>query len=136
VLDRTAALEMYAIWFISEVARRRVSYLRACLLKASWIFRNSATEPDLPISYNIAPSQPVLAIRFNPETKQRSLDTLLWGLVPCWSKDDKTGFINARAERIDLAPAFRRTFQKRRRLIPAFTNGKRRPRGKFPIRSK
>jgi hypothetical protein len=37
---------------------------------------------DLPISYNIAPSQPVLAIRFNPETKQRSLDTLLGGLVP------------------------------------------------------
>jgi hypothetical protein len=33
------------------------------------------------ISYNIAPNQPVLAIRYNPETKQRSLDTLLWGLV-------------------------------------------------------
>jgi hypothetical protein len=32
-------------------------------------------KPDLPISYNIGPSQPVLAIRFNPETKQRSLDT-------------------------------------------------------------
>jgi putative SOS response-associated peptidase YedK len=26
-------------------------------------------QPDLPISYNIAPNQPVLAIRFNPETK-------------------------------------------------------------------
>jgi SOS response associated peptidase (SRAP) len=70
---------------------------------------------DLPISYNIAPNQPVLAIRYNPETKQRSLDTLLWGLVPYWSKDDKTGFINARAERIDTAPAFRRPFHKRRR---------------------
>jgi putative SOS response-associated peptidase YedK len=53
----------------------------------------------------------VLAIRFNPDTKQRSLGTLLWGLVPYWSKDDKTGFINARAERIDTAPAFRRPFQ-------------------------
>ena len=39
-------------------------------------------QPDLPISYNIAPNQPVLAIRYNPETKQRSLDILLWGLVP------------------------------------------------------
>jgi len=76
-------------------------------------------QPDLPISYNIAPSQPVLAIRFNPETKQRSLDTLIWGLVPYWSKDGNTGFINARAERIDVAPAFRRPFQKRRCLIPA-----------------
>ena len=26
---------------------------------------------DLPISWNIAPSQDILAIRFNPETKQR-----------------------------------------------------------------
>ena len=75
-------------------------------------------QPDLPISYNIAPNQPVLAIRFNSETKQRSLDTLLWGLVPYWSKDDKTGFINARAERIDTPPAFRRPFHKRRCLIP------------------
>jgi putative SOS response-associated peptidase YedK len=29
------------------------------------------TQPDLPISYNIAPSQEVLAIRYKPETKQR-----------------------------------------------------------------
>jgi putative SOS response-associated peptidase YedK len=28
---------------------------------------------DLPISWNIAPTQDVLAIRLNPETKQRSL---------------------------------------------------------------
>jgi putative SOS response-associated peptidase YedK len=66
----------------------------------------------LPISYKIAHSQPVLAIRFNPETKQQSLETLQWGLVPYWSKDGKTGFINARAERIEIAPAFRRPFQK------------------------
>jgi putative SOS response-associated peptidase YedK len=77
------------------------------------------TQPDLPVSYNIAPNQPVLANRYNPETKQRSLDILLWGLVPYWSKDDKRGFINARAERIDAAPVFRRPFQKRRCLIPA-----------------
>jgi putative SOS response-associated peptidase YedK len=31
---------------------------------------------DLPISYNIAPTQDVLAIRFNPESKQRTLDVL------------------------------------------------------------
>src|ERR1700738_3016589 len=55
------------------------------------------SQPDLPISYNIAPSQEVLAIRFNPETKQRSLDRLRWGLVPYWAKDEKIGFkaINA-----------------------------------------
>src|SRR5258707_10340886 len=91
-------------------------------------------QPDLPISYNIAPNQGVLAIRFNADTKQRRLDTLLWGLVPYWSKDDKTGFINARAERIDTAPAFRRPFQKRRCLIPAdgFYEWKKTPEGKIP----
>src|SRR6266403_5110499 len=91
-------------------------------------------QPDLPISYNIAPGQPVLAIRFNPETKQRSLDTLIWGLVPYWSKDGNTGFINARAERIDVAPAFRRPFQKRRCLIPAdgFYEWQKTPGGKVP----
>ena len=91
-------------------------------------------QPDLPISYNIAPSQPVLAIRLNPETEHRSLDTLQWGLVPYWSKDGNTGFINARAERIDIAPAFRRPFQKRRCLIPVdgFYEWKKMPEGKIP----
>jgi len=35
-------------------------------------------ELDLPISYNIAPSQNVLVIRFNPKWAQRSLDDLRW----------------------------------------------------------
>jgi len=39
-------------------------------------------QTDLPISYNIAPSQQVLTIRFNPETRQRSLNALQWGLIP------------------------------------------------------
>jgi putative SOS response-associated peptidase YedK len=75
----------------------------------------------LPISYNIAPSQEVLAIRFNPETKQRSLDRLRWGLVPYWAKDEKIGFrtINARAETVDTAYSFRSAFEKRRCLVPA-----------------
>jgi putative SOS response-associated peptidase YedK len=49
-------------------------------------------------------------------------------------QDGKTGFINARAERIDTAPAFRRPFQKRRCLIPAdgFYEWKKTPEGKIP----
>ena len=72
------------------------------------------SQPDLPISYNIAPSQEVLAIRLNPETKQRSLDRLRWGLVPYWAKDEKIGFktINARAETVDSAHSFRSAFKK------------------------
>src|SRR4029077_3752196 len=47
---------------------------------------------DLPISYNIAPSQKVLTFRFNPETQARSLDALQWGLIPycgCTPKPSK-----------------------------------------------
>jgi putative SOS response-associated peptidase YedK len=61
-------------------------------------------QTDLPISYNIAPSQKVLTIRFNPETEQRSLDALQWGLIPYWAKDSKIDTyrtINARAETVD-----------------------------------
>jgi putative SOS response-associated peptidase YedK len=53
---------------------------------------------DLPISWNIAPTQDVLAIRFNPETKQRSLNALKWGLIPNWSKDPKIAFKNHQRE--------------------------------------
>jgi putative SOS response-associated peptidase YedK len=76
---------------------------------------------DLPICWNIAPTQDVLAIRLRPETKQRTSDTLRWGLIPNWTKDPKTAYktINARAETIDTAPSFRQAFKKRRCLIPA-----------------
>jgi putative SOS response-associated peptidase YedK len=47
---------------------------------------------NLPISYNIAPSQNVLAVRFNPKRAQRSLDALRWGLIPYWAKDPKIGY--------------------------------------------
>jgi putative SOS response-associated peptidase YedK len=78
-------------------------------------------QTDLPISYNIASSQKVLTIRFNPETQARSLDALQWGLIPYWVKDPKIAYrtINARAETVDKAPSFRQAFRKRRCLIPA-----------------
>jgi putative SOS response-associated peptidase YedK len=62
----------------------------------------------------------VLAIRFNPETKQRSLDALRSGLIPYWAKDPKimNKTINARVETVDTAPSYRQAFKKRRRLIP------------------
>jgi putative SOS response-associated peptidase YedK len=44
-----------------------------------------------------------------------------WGLIPFWSKDAKVGFstINAKAETVATAPAFREAFKTRRCLIPA-----------------
>src|SRR5262249_22481315 len=52
-----------------------------------YITYRSPKQTDLPISYNIAPSQKVLTIRFNPETRARTLDALQWALIPYWVKD-------------------------------------------------
>ena len=66
------------------------------------LFRTTNPLPDMAQpSWNIAPSQPALAVRRHPETGARHLDLLLWGLVPHWTKDLKAARrpINARAER-------------------------------------
>src|ERR1700682_354172 len=69
-------------------------------------------QTDLPISYNITPSQKVLTIRFNPETQARSLYALQRGVIPYWPKNPKIAYrtINARAETVDKAPSFRQAF--------------------------
>jgi putative SOS response-associated peptidase YedK len=76
---------------------------------------------DLPISYNIAPSQNVLAIRKDSQTGIHKFDVFRWGLIPNWSKDERIASetINARVETIDTAPAYRAAFRKYRCLIPA-----------------
>src|SRR5580700_5226955 len=93
-------------------------------------------ERDLPISWNIAPTQDVLAIRYNPESKQRTLDALRWGLIPHWAKDPKIAYktINARVETVDTAPSYRQAFKKRRCLIPVdgFYEWKKALGGKIP----
>lgn len=69
--------------------------------------------------YNIAPTQPVLAIR-QSETGGRQLAPLRWGLVPAWSKgpDSRYSMFNARAETVRTKPAYRNAFKRRRCLIP------------------
>lgn len=72
-------------------------------------------------SYNIAPSQDILAIRMSPESGQPEYTLPRWGLLPFWSKTSKTKFpmINARAEGIEKKPSFRGPFQYGRCIIPA-----------------
>jgi putative SOS response-associated peptidase YedK len=74
---------------------------------------------------NIAPSQKVLTIRFNPEARERSLDALHWGLIPYWAKDPKIAYrtINARAETVDKAPLFRQACSSSVRLDPGSSQG-------------
>jgi len=74
---------------------------------------------QLLLRYNIAPTQPLLAVR---ETNgQREAVSLLWGLIPSWSKDAKIAsrLINARSETAGTKPSFRAAFKRRRCLIPA-----------------
>ena len=66
--------------------------------------------------YNIAPTQPVLAI---PNDAKNTADFFLWGLIPSWAKDPSIGnkLINARGETIAEKPSFRGSFKYKRCLI-------------------
>jgi SOS response associated peptidase (SRAP) len=69
------------------------------------IFGTKNALSNYPARFNIAPTDPVLVVRFNQKTNERSLDALRWGLVPHWAKDLKFGArcINARAETVQTA---------------------------------
>ena len=71
--------------------------------------------------YNIAPTDPVWALRVCPGSDGPELVELRWGLVPFWAHDRKSAarMINARAETAASKPAFREGLRERRCLIPA-----------------
>ncbi|HEY0079550.1 MAG TPA: SOS response-associated peptidase [Pyrinomonadaceae bacterium] len=75
--------------------------------------------PETRPSFNIAPTQNVLAIRGGDAGRDAAW--LKWGLVPAWAKDASVGarLINARSETVAEKPSFREAFKKRRCLIPA-----------------
>ncbi len=68
--------------------------------------------------FNIAPTQPVLAI---PNDGNMTADFFVWGLIPFWAKDPSMGnrMINARAETLAEKPAFRGNYKYKRCLILA-----------------
>ncbi len=77
--------------------------------------------PDMPPRYNIAPTQPVAAVRQAAADQARELVMLHWGLIPFWAKDPKIGarLINARSETAADKPSFRTAFRRRRCLVLA-----------------
>lgn len=91
--------------------------------------------PFLP-KFNIAPSQQVPAV-IHDGTKNR-IGLLKWGLVPAWSKDERSaaGMINARAETLMTKAAFKRLLPTRRCILPAdgFYEWKQEEGGKKPMR--
>src|SRR6202521_3028439 len=76
---------------------------------------------NFPPHYNAAPGTELPVVRLNPKTGDRELGTLLWGLIPYWSKDRKIAWrcINARGETVKTTPAFRAAYKARRCLVPA-----------------
>ena len=105
------------------------------LLERFAIEETAVEEADYAASYNIAPSQDVLAV-VNDGTKNR-LGFLKWGLLPPWAKDEKIGhkMINARAETAAEKPSFRHAFKKKRCIILAdsFYEWRRTDEGKIPM---
>ncbi len=81
-------------------------------------FNVDATKFQTTSSYNISPTQKVLAVVHNERVR---LTQLHWGLVPFWAKNTQIGnrMINARAETVAEKPSFRNAFAKRRCLIVA-----------------
>jgi putative SOS response-associated peptidase YedK len=77
--------------------------------------------PDFRPSHNIAAQTYQPIIRLDRDTGEREVAMMRWGLVPFWSKDPKAGYstINAKAETITTAPAFREAIKNRRCLVPA-----------------
>ena len=104
-------------------------------MRARFGLDESAKVDDEP-RYNIAPTDPVLAVR-RRDDGGRELGRLRWGLVPGRWARDRSGrpLINARAEGIARQPAFRESFAERRCLIPAdgFYEWLEDERGKRPV---
>ncbi len=68
--------------------------------------------------YNIAPSQPIMAI---PNDGKNAADFFVWGLIPVWAKDPTIGsrLINARAETLAEKSSFRGAYKYKRCLVLA-----------------
>lgn len=99
--------------------RSRAELLQEFDVDDSW------ADPELPASYNVAPTQTSAVVVCRPPRDNtaaapvRQLRNLRWGLVPSWAKDPKVGsrMINARAETLTEKPAFRRAYASRRCVL-------------------
>jgi putative SOS response-associated peptidase YedK len=104
-------------------------------LRARFDLSESAQLAEEP-RYNIAPTDPVLAVR-REEDNSRRVGRLRWGLLPGRWAERRSGppLINARAETLVSQPAFAESFRARRCLLPAdgFYEWRSDERGKRPV---
>jgi len=97
---------------------------------------SESAEIDQKPRYNVAPTDPVLAIRLN-RGGEREPGILRWGLIPHFADPEDFGrlLINARAETVAEAAAFRDAFATHRCLIVAdgFYEWREEETGKKPV---
>jgi putative SOS response-associated peptidase YedK len=100
------------------------------------LFGATGELPNIAPNWNTAPTQASAVVRRHPDTGERRLDPLRWGLLPHFTKDLKaaTRPINARAETVATSGMFRGALASRRCLVPAdaFYEWKAMPDGKQP----
>lgn len=79
-----------------------------------------AIVPDFLANPDLRPTDSAPIVRRAHRSDDREIALLRWGLVPPWAKDLKFGTrcINARAETLATAPAFKLAYRKRRCLVP------------------
>ena len=97
------------------------------------LFKTVGGLPNFGANCNLAPTERAMVVRRHPETGERHLDVLQWGLIPYYEGDPKGGRkpINARAESVATSGLFRAAFARRRCLVPAdaFYEWQKRPGG-------
>ena len=88
--------------------------------------KGSSPTQGLPVSWNIAPTNPIYIVRSDSrDHAKNALATLSWGLIAPWLRDlneakaSQSRAINARSESVHEKPTFRAAFQSSRCLIPA-----------------
>jgi putative SOS response-associated peptidase YedK len=73
------------------------------------LFHTTNPLPNAAPTWNLAPTQAAMVVRRHPETSERQLDVLRWGLVPHFTKELKAARkpINARSETAATSGMFR-----------------------------
>ena len=91
---------------------------------------------ELPVRYNIAPTENVLTLRSSPDGEGYGATMMRWWLVPSWSDGPTSRYamFNARAETLAESRAYRKPFQSQRAIIPvsSFIEWQRREKLKLP----
>jgi putative SOS response-associated peptidase YedK len=85
------------------------------------IFAAVGAIPNFDPSWNVAPTQRAPVVRRHPDSLERRIDLLQWGLVPKFTTDLAAARkpINARSETASTSPMFRDALARRRCLVPA-----------------